>query len=572
MEQFDVLVVGSGGAGMRAALEVGRRKGLKVALITKIFPTRSATAMAQGGVNACLNNVAAEDTVETHTFDTVKGSDYLGDQDAIEFFCSRCPEGVLEMDHMGAPFSRTEENKIAQRNFGGQSYPRTCYSADKTGHVILHTTYEQCLKEGVHFLQEWYLLDLVKSAEGHVGGAVVWNMKEGKVEQIKAKAIILSTGGAGRIFWTRTTNPFLSTGDGMAVAFRAGNGLKDMEMIQFHPTGLGRTGILMSEAVRGEGGYLLNAEGERFMKKYAPNKMELASRDVVAKAIEDEIAAGRGFGSGLNAYVVADLRHLGPEVIIEKLHGIRDLAMTFEHCDPLVQPVPIRPTCHYTMGGIDVVDYKTCACELPGLFSSGEASCISIHGANRLGGNSLADGVVFGKVSGAGAADYAETHEQPNVDAELAAAAKAWEAKFTEVTTREGGRPVVEIRDALADAMWNKVGIFRNEDGITEALKEIDQLIEDYKTCYVGDPERTYNMAFVNYCEIGSMLTVAKAIAMGALHRRESRGAHIREDHPKRNDERYLKHSLIKLGANGEYELTERDVVFTKYEPQERKY
>jgi len=572
MEQFDVLVVGSGGAGMRAALEVGRRKGLKVALITKIFPTRSATAMAQGGVNACLNNVAAEDTIETHTFDTVKGSDYLGDQDAIEFFCSRCPEGVLEMDHMGAPFSRTEENKIAQRNFGGQSYPRTCYSADKTGHVILHTTYEQCLKEGVHFLQEWYLLDLVKDANGHVGGAVVWNMKEGKVEQIKAKAIILSTGGAGRIFWTRTTNPFLSTGDGMAVAFRAGNGLKDMEMIQFHPTGLGRTGILMSEAVRGEGGYLLNAEGERFMKKYAPNKMELASRDVVAKAIEDEIAAGRGFGSGLNAYVVADLRHLGPEVIIEKLHGIRDLAMTFEHCDPLVQPVPIRPTCHYTMGGIDVVDYKTCACEVPGLFSSGEASCISIHGANRLGGNSLADGVVFGKVSGAGAADYAETHEQPNVDAELAAAAKAWEAKFTEVTTREGGRPVVEIRDALADAMWNKVGIFRNEEGITEALKEIEQLIEDYKTCYVGDPERTYNMAFVNYCEIGSMLTVAKAIAMGALHRRESRGAHIREDHPKRNDERYLKHSLIKLGANGEYELTERDVVFTKYEPQERKY
>ena len=499
MEQFDVLVVGSGGAGQRAALEVGRRKGLKVALITKIFPTRSATAMAQGGVNACLNNVAAEDTIETHTFDTVKGSDYLGDQDAIEFFCSRCPEGVLEMDHMGAPFSRTQENKIAQRNFGGQSYPRTCYSADKTGHVILHTTYEQCLKEGVHFLQEWYLLDLVKSAEGHVGGAVVWNMKEGRVEQI-------------------------------------------------------------------------NAEGERFMKKYAPNKMELASRDVVAKAIEDEIAAGRGFGSGLNAYVVADLRHLGPEVIIEKLHGIRDLAMCFEHCDPLTQPVPIRPTCHYTMGGIDVVDYKTCACELPGLFSSGEASCISIHGANRLGGNSLADGVVFGKVSGAGAADYAETHEQVNVDAELAAAAKHWEEKFTEVTTREGGRPVVEIRDALADAMWNKVGIFRNEEGITEALEEINQLIEEYKTCYVGDPERTYNMAFVNYCEIGSMLTVAKAIAMGALHRRESRGAHIREDHPKRNDERYLKHSLIKLGANGEYELTERDVVFTKYEPQERKY
>jgi len=572
MEQFDVLVVGSGGAGQRAALEVGRRKGLNVALITKIFPTRSATAMAQGGVNACLNNVAAEDTIETHTFDTVKGSDYLGDQDAIEFFCSRCPEGVLEMDHMGAPFSRTQENKIAQRNFGGQSYPRTCYSADKTGHVILHTTYEQCLKEGVHFLQEWYLLDLVKSADGHVGGAVVWNMKEGRVEQIKAKAVILSTGGAGRIFWTRTTNPFLSTGDGMAAAFRAGNGLKDMEMIQFHPTGLGRTGILMSEAVRGEGGYLLNSEGERFMKKYAPNKMELASRDVVAKAIEDEIAAGRGFGSGLNAYVVADLRHLGPEVIIEKLHGIRDLAMSFEHCDPLVEPVPIRPTTHYIMGGIDVVDYKTCATEIPGLFAAGECSCISIHGANRLGGNSLADGVVFGRVSGAGAADYAESHDQINCEAEIEAARQRWEDTFTEVTNRQGGRPVTEIRDALANAMWNKCGIFRTEELMSQALEEVNKLIEDYKTCYVGDTERTYNMAFVNYVEIGSMLTVAKAIVSGALWRKESRGAHTRDDFDKRDDVNSLVHSIQKLGANGQYEMSTRPVVFTKYEPQERKY
>lgn len=571
MEQFDVLVVGSGGAGQRAALEVGRRKGLKVALITKIFPTRSATAMAQGGVNAVLNNVAKEDSVETHTFDTVKGSDYLGDQDAIEFFCSRCPEGVLEMDRMGAPFSRTQENLIAQRNFGGQSYPRTCYSADKTGHVILHTTYENCLKEGVNFLQEWYLLDLVVE-DGVVGGAIIWNMKEGRVEIIKAKAIVLSTGGAGRIFWTRTTNPFLSTGDGMAAAFRAGCALKDMEMIQFHPTGLGKSGILMSEAVRGEGGYLLNKDGERFMKRYAPNKMELASRDVVAKAIEDEIAAGRGFGTGLDAYVVADLRHLGKEVIIEKLHGIRDLAMTFEHKDPLIEPVPIRPTNHYIMGGIDVIDYKTCATEVKGLFASGECSCVSIHGANRLGGNSLADGVVFGKVSGAGAADYAEKNDFTNMDAKLESEAKRWEEKFKEVTGRTTGRPVHEIRDALANVMWNKVGIFRNNKGITEALGEIEQLMEDYKTCYVGDTERTYNMAFVNYVEIGSMLTVAKAIAQGALWREESRGAHIREDFPKRNDEKYLNHSLQKLGEKGEYVLTQRPVVFTKYEPQERKY
>ena len=572
MEQYDVLVVGSGGAGQRAALEAARRDGLRVALITKIFPTRSATAMAQGGVNAALNNVAKEDSTEVHTFDTVKGSDYLGDQDAIEFFCQRCPEGVLEMDFMGTPFSRTDEGKIAQRNFGGQSYPRTCYSADKTGHVILHTTYEQCLKEGVHFLQEWYLLDIVVK-DGKAGGAIIWNMKKGKVEIIKAKSIVLSTGGAGRVFWTRTTNPFLSTGDGMAVAFRAGVGLKDMEMIQFHPTGLGKTGILMSEAVRGEGGYLLNVEGERFMKKYAPNKMELASRDVVAKAIEDEIAAGRGFnGSGLDAYVVADLRHLGPEVIIEKLHGIRDLALCFEHCDPLTDPVPIRPTCHYIMGGIDVVDYKTCATEIPGIFASGEASCISIHGANRLGGNSLADGVVFGKVSGAGAADYAQASTFADCDAELKAKADEWEAKFVEVTSRTSGRPVAEIRDELAVAMWNKVGIFRNETGITEALGVIERLMEEYKTCYVGDTNRTYNMAFVNYVEINSMLTVAKAIALGALHRKESRGAHVREEFPKRDDSQYLKHAIWKLGENGEYVMSERDVVFTKYEPQERKY
>ena len=572
MEQYDVLVVGSGGAGQRAALEAARRDGLRVALITKIFPTRSATAMAQGGVNAALNNVAKEDSTEVHTFDTVKGSDYLGDQDAIEFFCQRCPEGVLEMDFMGTPFSRTDEGKIAQRNFGGQSYPRTCYSADKTGHVILHTTYEQCLKEGVHFLQEWYLLDIVVK-DGKAGGAIIWNMKKGKVEIIKAKSIVLSTGGAGRVFWTRTTNPFLSTGDGMAVAFRAGVGLKDMEMIQFHPTGLGKTGILMSEAVRGEGGYLLNVEGERFMKKYAPNKMELASRDVVAKAIEDEIAAGRGFnGSGLDAYVVADLRHLGPEVIIEKLHGIRDLALCFEHCDPLTDPVPIRPTCHYIMGGIDVVDYKTCATEVPGIFASGEASCISIHGANRLGGNSLADGVVFGKVSGAGAADYAQASAFADCDAELKAKAEEWEAKFVEVTSRTSGRPVAEIRDELAVAMWNKVGIFRNEAGITEALEVIDRLTKEYETCYVGDSNRTYNMAFVNYVEIKSMLTVAKAIALGALHRKESRGAHVREEFPKRDDSQYLKHAIWKLGENGEYVMSERDVVFTKYEPQERKY
>ena len=572
MEQFDVLVVGSGGAGQRAALEAAHQEGLKVALITKIFPSRSATAMAQGGINGVLNNVAKEDTIEDHIFDTVKGSDYLGDQDAIEFFVNRCPAGIKELDYFGAPFSRTNENKIAQRNFGGQSYPRTCYSADKTGHVIMHTLYEQCLKENVHFLQDWYLLDIVKAEDGAVGGIVAWNMKAGRVEKIAATAVVIATGGAGRMFWTRTSNPYLSTGDGMAACFRAGCALKDPEMVQFHPTGLGKTGILMSEAVRGEGGYLLNNKGERFMANYAPSKMELAPRDVVAKAIETEIAEGRGFGKGLDAYVVADVRHLPKEVILEKLHGIRELAITFEHADPLTQPIPIRPTCHYSMGGIDVVDYKSCGTVVPGLFAAGEAACVSVHGANRLGGNSLADAVVFGKVAGEGAIDYVKNNSAKDAKKALSEAATAWETRFREVTGRKDGRPIAEIRDEMANAMWNKVGIFREESKMQEALATINKLIEEYKTCYVGDTNRTFNMAFVNYVEVGSLLTVAKAVVMGALRRQESRGSHLREDYTKRDDAKFLNHTLITLKEDGEYEVGQRDVVVTRFEPKERTY
>ena len=572
MEQFDVLVVGSGGAGQRAALEVAHQEGLKVALITKIFPSRSATAMAQGGINGVLNNVAKEDTIEDHIFDTVKGSDYLGDQDAIEFFVNRCPAGIKELDYFGAPFSRTNENKIAQRNFGGQSYPRTCYSADKTGHVIMHTLYEQCLKENVHFLQDWYLLDIVKADDGAVGGIVAWNMKAGRVEKIAATAVVIATGGAGRMFWTRTSNPYLSTGDGMAACFRAGCALKDPEMVQFHPTGLGKTGILMSEAVRGEGGYLLNNKGERFMANYAPSKMELAPRDVVAKAIETEIAEGRGFGKGLDAYVVADVRHLPKEVILEKLHGIRELAITFEHADPLTQPIPIRPTCHYSMGGIDVVDYKSCGTVVPGLFAAGEAACVSVHGANRLGGNSLADAVVFGKVAGEGAIEYVKNNSAKDAKKALSEAATAWETRFREVTSRKDGRPIAEIRDEMANAMWNKVGIFREESKMQEALDTINKLIEEYKTCYVGDTNRTFNMAFVNYVEVGSLLTVAKAVVMGALRRQESRGSHLREDYTKRDDAKFLNHTLITLKEDGEYEVGQRDVVITRFEPKERTY
>ncbi|WP_298703329.1 FAD-binding protein [uncultured Veillonella sp.] len=572
MEQFDVLVIGSGGAGQRAALHAAHQEGLRVALITKIFPSRSATAMAQGGINGALKNVAKEDTVEDHIFDTIKGSDYLADQDAVEFFISRCPECIRELDYFGVPFSRTEEGKIAQRNFGGQAYPRTCYSADKTGHVILHTLYEQCLKENVHFLQDWYLLDIVKADDGSVGGVVAWNMKEGRVEKIAATAVVIATGGAGRMYWTRTSNPYLSTGDGMAASFRAGCALKDPEMVQFHPTGLGKSGILMSEAVRGEGGYLLNNKGERFMKDYAPSKMELAPRDVVAKAIETEIAEGRGFGTGLDAYVVADVRHLPKETILEKLHGIRDLAITFEHADPLKQPIPIRPTCHYSMGGIDVTDYKTCGTVIPGLFAAGEAACVSVHGANRLGGNSLADAVVFGKIAGEGAVDYVQNHSAKDAKQALEEAATNWEARFKEVTGRKTGRPISEIRDEMALSMWNNVGIFREEAKMEVALETLNRLIEEYKTCYVGDTSRTFNMAFVNYLEVGSLLTVAKAVALGALRRKESRGSHLREDYTKRDDANFLNHTLVTLKEDGEYEVGQSEVVITRYEPKERTY
>lgn len=464
MEQFDVIVIGSGCAGQRAALEAARGNLLKVALVTKIFPPRSATAMAQGGINGVLRNAFEEDSLEAHVFDTIKGGDYLGDQDAIEYFVKRCPEAILEMDYLGCPFSRTEEGTIAQRNFGGQSHPRTAYSADKTGHVLLHTLYEQCLKEGVQFFQDYYLLDIVLDGnEKAVSGIVIWHIPTGEIRTLAAKAIVIATGGAGRIYWNRTTNPYLSTGDGIVAAFRVGVPIKDAEMIQFHPTGLSRTGILVSEAVRGEGGYLINKEGERFMKRYAPHTMELAPRDVVAKAIETEIAEGRGFGEGMDAYVLCDVRHLPKEVILEKLHGIRDLALSFEGMDPLVDPIPIRPTCHYTMGGIDVVDYRTGETQVKGLFAAGEASCVSIHGANRLGGNSLADGVVFGKVAGEGAKSYAQQNACVLDDSAMKNVAALWEAHFSEVSVRKEGASITEIRETLARIMWNQVGIFREE-------------------------------------------------------------------------------------------------------------
>ena len=569
MLKYDVLVIGSGGSGMRAALEAGQQGDLSVALMTKMFPTRSATGMAQGGINGVLKNQDPEDTLDKHIFDTVKGSDFLADQDAVEFFCQRMPDCINELDYLGAPFSRDSQGRIAQRPFGGQSSPRTCFSADKTGHVLLHSVYEQCLKHNVNILSDWQLLDLVVDQD-EICGVIAMDIKTGQITPVMAKTVVIATGGAGRMYWLRTSNPLTSTGDGMAACLRAGIPLKDMEMIQFHPTGLSGTGILMSEASRGEGGYLVNNQGERFMKRYAPEKMELATRDLVSQSIETEIREGRGFGEGITAYVHLDLRHLGKEKILERLPSIRDLAMAFEHVDPIEEPIPIRATCHYTMGGIDVTDYRTGGTKVAGLFACGEAACVSIHGANRLGGNSLAEAFLYGKVAGEGATGVVR-HRQFQGEQLLAEAAKEWQNKFNTAVARKTGTHVAEIRQKLAEILWFNVGIFRKEDEMTEALKVVDGLLEEYKQCIVGDSNLVYNTAFVNYIELGNMLSVAKTVVLGALHRTESRGCHLREDFRKRDDENFLKHTLVTL-ENTEYKLSYRPVTITKHQPAERKY
>lgn len=387
MQKYDVLIVGAGGAGMSAALNASKDASLSVAVLTKVFP-RAHTGAAQGGMNAVLKHRAPDDNIESHFFDTVKGSDYLADQDAVEFFVNGMPDLVRELESMGVPYSRDEKGQIAQRPFGGASYPRCCYSADKTGHVVLHALYENCLKQGVHFLDEYNLLDIAVE-DGECQGVVAINLRKGEIETFQAKAVVIASGGFGRVYWTRTTNATNMTGDGTAACMRAGVPIKDPEMVQFHPTGLASSGTLLSEACRGEGGYLINNKGERFMERYAPEKMELGPRDLVARSIETEIKEGRGFGEGMKSYVYLDMRHLGADKILDRLPQVRELAMKFEGVDMITDPVPIRPSNHYMMGGIDVVDYKTCATAIPGLHAAGECSCISVHGANRLGGNSV---------------------------------------------------------------------------------------------------------------------------------------------------------------------------------------
>ena len=566
MLTYDIVIVGAGGGGLYAALETSRCKGLRVAVLTKVYPTRSHTGAAQGGINAALGNVAP-DSPEKHAYDTVKGSDFLADQDAVELMCEMAPKVIREMEHMGLPFSRLSDGRIAQRPFGGASFPRTCYAADKTGHVMLQTLYEQCIRFGVEFLNEWFALSLVHNGERIVGLTAV-NLRTGSIVGIRARAVILATGGHARIYWKRTSNALGNTGDGPAMALRAGVPLKDMEFVQFHPTGLRRTGILVTEGARGEGGYLINAKGERFMERYAPEKMELAPRDLVSRAIETEIMEGRGFEDEEgNKFVYLDLRHLGRKKILERLPQIRELAIDFEGVDPIEEPIPVRPTAHYSMGGIDTDKFGRTS--IKGLYAVGECGCVSVHGANRLGGNSLLDIVVFGKIAGK---DAVESIEGLDFVSFPEGKVKDEGERIKALFNSDGSEKLSQLRNELSDVMSEGVGIFRSEEGIRRALNKVREIKERAKKLKVYDTELTFNTNLQQTLEFLNMVEVAETIALGALERRESRGAHSRTDYPKRDDEKFLKHSIIRKGDDGELRVSWKPVVITKFPPEERKY
>ncbi|MFN3598347.1 MAG: FAD-dependent oxidoreductase [Aquificaceae bacterium] len=568
MKGYDVVIVGAGGAGLRAAIECARDPSIKVAVISKVYPTRSHTGAAQGGLNASLGNAMPQDSPEVHAFDTIKGSDFLADQEAVYFMCKEAPEVVYELDRWGVPFSRMENGKIAQRPFGGASFPRTVYSADRTGHVLLHNLFEQALaRDNIDFFNEFFLLDLIHKGQ-RVKGVVLYDIKNGEVITLRTKAIVLATGGFARIYWQRSTNAIGNTGDGVAVALLNGIPLRDMEFIQFHPTGLAKTGILLSEACRGEGGYLINKLGERFMARYAPEKMELAPRDMVSRAIEYEIREGRGFGEGTSAYVLLDLRHLGEEKIKERLPQVRQLAIDFEGVDPVYDPVPIRPSAHYCMGGIHIENYMTSSTALEGLYAVGECACVSVHGANRLGGNSLIELLVFGKFCGIAAREYAK-------QADFLEITQGEEKKgvefIEELMSRQGYEKLSDIRRRMGEITWEKVGIFRDERSLKSAYEELSELIQRWEKIPVVDKSKVFNTNLVEVIELRNMLHLARAVAYCALHRKESRGGHYREDYPERDDENFLKHTL--LTQEGDNLRIEYIPVDTKHhQPAERKY
>ena len=562
MRTHDVVVVGAGLAGMRAAI-AAHEAGVDVALVTKLHPVRSHSGAAQGGINAALGN-ETEDSTDNHTFDTVKGADYIGDQDAIEILCQRAPLEIYQLEHWGAVFSRQEDSgKIAQRPFGGAGFPRTCYAADLTGLVILHTLYTVCVKYDIPTYEEWFVTDLVTDDDGNAVGVVAYDMIHGTIETIGAKAVVMATGGAGRVY-RPSTNAHASTGDAMGMALRKGVPLKDMEFMQFHPTTLAANGVLVTEGARGEGGYLLNKDGDRFMSKYAPNKLELASRDVVSRAEATEIMEGRG----IDGCVMLDLRHLGRDRIMERLPQIRELAIAFAGTDPIVEPIPIRPGAHYHMGGVHVDNWGA-APHMPGLFAAGECSCVSVHGANRLGGNSLLEAVVFGARAGEASAAYVQEHSAaPKVPSNAAAETQE---RIENLLARDKGIRQSEIRDDLADVMQEKVGVYRSGPVLQEAKRTVTQLRERFQSVVVDDKGKTFNTDLIHTLETGFLLDLADCMVTGAIARTESRGAHSRTDFTERDDENWMKHTLSYLD-DGEVRLDYSEVTMTKYEPQVRSY
>ena len=576
--KFDVIIVGAGGAGMRAALEAGDRA--HTAVLTKLYPTRSHTGAAQGGMCAALANVE-DDNWEWHTFDTIKGGDYLVDQDAAEVMCKEAVDAVIDLEKMGLPFNRTPEGKIDQRRFGGHTrnhgeaaVRRACYAADRTGHMILQTLYQNCIKKGIEFFNEYYVLDIIlDETQGapRAAGAVAVELSTGKVHVFHAKSVVFATGGFGKIFKT-TSNAHTLTGDGIAVAYRRGIPLEDMEFYQFHPTGLAGLGVLLTEGARGEGGILRNASGERFMERYAPTIKDLAPRDMVSRSMVLEVREGRGAGPNKD-YVYLDLTHLPKEQIEEKLPDITEFARTYLGVDPVTELVPVFPTAHYAMGGIptnvDAEVLRNNTDVVPGLYAAGECACVSVHGANRLGTNSLLDINVFGRRAGIAAAEYAKDADWPTLPDRP-------EATVVEMLERlrnsNGTEKVAQIRKEMQETMDLNAQVYRNEQTLTKALNDVRALKERYKNVAIQDKGQRYNTDLLEAVELGFLLDLAEALAYTALERRETRGGHAREDYPTRDDANFMAHSMLYKQADGSLKLDTKPVTITRYQPMERKY